>query len=165
MSKFRNFDKYEVYEDGRIWSYSHKKFLKPATNKDGYQIVCLYDNEGKRKMYRLNRVVYEAVTSEPIPQGMQVNHIDENKTNNHINNLNLMTCKENCNYGSRNERARKAKLNGKRSKAVGAFKDGKLVFTFPSTMEARRNGFSKGNVWACCIGKRNTHKGYEWRYI
>ena len=49
MSKFRDFDKYEIYEDGRIWSYKTKRFLKPITRKDGYQIVNLYDNDGKMK--------------------------------------------------------------------------------------------------------------------
>ena len=33
MSKFRNFEKYEVYEDGRIWSYKTNKWLKPKTEK------------------------------------------------------------------------------------------------------------------------------------
>ena len=49
--KFKNFTKYEIYEDGRIWSYSHNKWLKPATRKDGYQTVSLVDNDGKNKMY------------------------------------------------------------------------------------------------------------------
>lgn len=82
MSKFRNFDKYEVYEDGRIWSYKYKKFLKLATLPSGYQIVSLSDNEGKIKNYLVHRVVYESVTGEPIPEGMQVNHINECKTDN-----------------------------------------------------------------------------------
>ena len=49
MSKFRNFEKYEVYEDGRIWSCKYKKFLKTVTLPSGYQIVSLSDNEGKIK--------------------------------------------------------------------------------------------------------------------
>ena len=176
MSKFRNFDKYEIYEDGRIWSYKRNKFLKPATNQEGYKFVVLYDNECKRKTYRLNRLIYETFTREPILEGMEVNHIDENKENNHINNLNLMTHKENINFGTRTERASKSLKNNKKlsksltnnpkiSKSVGAFKDGELIMVFPSTMEARRQGFSQGNIWACCIGERKTHKGFEWRYI
>lgn len=166
MSKFRNYSNYEIYPDGKIWSYISKKFLKPQTNKGGYQQVNLYDNEGKMKTYRLNRVVYEAVSGEPIPIGMQVNHINEDKTDNRFENLNLMTCKENINFGSRNARAGKSLTNNQKlSKQVGAFKDEKLVMTFPSTMEASRKGFHKGNVSACCIGERKTHKGFTWRYI
>lgn len=78
--KFRNFDKYEVYEDGRIWSYKRNKFLKPQTEKNGYQRVLLTDNEGKQKSYKLHRVVWEAVTGEPIPEGMQVNILMRGKT-------------------------------------------------------------------------------------
>ena len=165
MSKFRDFDKYEIYEDGSIWSYSQKKFLKPQTTKNGYKRVNLSDNEGNAKMYRVHRVVYESFSGEPIPSGFEINHIDENKENNMISNLELVSHKENCNFGTRNERSSKARINGKRSKAVGAFKDGKLVLSFPSTMEAQRQGFCGGHIVSCCIGKRKTHKGYTWRYI
>lgn len=170
MSKFRNYSNYDIYQDGKIWSYKYKKFLKPKTSKDGYQQVCLVNNEGKKKMYYVHRVVYEAVTGEPILEGMQVNHIDEDKTNNHINNLNLMTPKENINWGSGIERCSKARINGKRSKSVGAFKDGKLVMTFPSTNEAERNGYNQGNVASCCRNcylreGNNVYKGYTWRYL
>ena len=73
---FKDYTKYEIYEDGRIWSYSRNKFLKPKID-DGYQRVHLTDNEGKQKWYLVHRVVYEAVTGEPIPEGMQCNHINE----------------------------------------------------------------------------------------
>lgn len=165
MSKFRDFEKYEVFEDGRIWSYKSNKFLKPRTQKGGYQRVCLYDNECKKKWYLLHRVVWEAVTGEPIPYGLQVNHIDENKTNNHINNLNLMTPKENMNWGTGLERSAKAKTNGKCSKKVGAYRNGELVMVFPSTMEAQRSGFHHSAVGKCCNGKLTHYKGYEWRFI
>lgn len=165
MSKFRNFEKYEVYEDGRIFSYSRNKFLKHQTDKDGYQIVCLVNNEGKKKTYFVHRVIFEAVTGSPIPEGMQVNHINEIKTDNRFENLNLMTPKENINWGNGIKRSAKARINGKRSKSVGAFKNSELVFTFPSTMEAGRQGFNQGHVYDCCNGNRNTHKGYEWRYL
>ena len=160
MSKFRNFEKYEVYPDGKIWSYSRNKWLKPITDKDGYQVVCLTDNEGKRKMYFVHRVVWESVTGEPIPEGMQINHRSEVKMENMISNLELMTPKQNINYGTGIQRCHKTQ-----SKQVGAYKDGKLVMTFQSTAEARRQGFNQGAVAACCRGAKNykTHKGFEWR--
>lgn len=169
MCKFRDYDNYDVYPDGRIWSYNTNRFLKPATMKNGYQTVCLYDNEGNRKMYYLHRVVYEAVTGSPIPSNKEINHISENKTENMISNLELMSHKENCNFGSRNSRVSKAikgiipKANPQ--KQVGAFKDGELIFTFPSVMEAGRQGFNFGNVAACCRGERKTHKGLTWKYL
>lgn len=167
---FRDFTKYEVYEDGRIWSYSRNKWLKPWTNKDGYQQVRLTDNEGKCKWYYLHRVVYETFSGEPIPDGMQVNHIDERKDNNARSNLNLMSPKQNTNWGSGIERRAKTQSkvlinNPKRSKAVGAFKNGEIILTFPSANEAERNGFYSSAVCACCRGKLKTYKGYEWRYL
>ena len=167
MCKFRNYDKYEVFEDGRIWSYKRKKFLKPYTNNKGYQVVWLYDNEGESKLYKVHRVVWETFSGRPIPNNLQVNHIDENKENNARSNLELMTPKQNSNYGTRNTRIAKTKINGKTSKQVGAYRNGELIFTFPSAMEAGRNGFDQGAVSACCRGDKNykTHKGYEWRYI
>ena len=167
---FKDYTKYEVYPNGKIWSYSQKKWLKPWTRKDGYQTVCLYDNEGKAKKYLLHRVVYEAVTGEPIPNNLQINHRSEVKTENFFANLELMTPKQNANWGSRNERAAKAiskamTNNTKISKAVGAFKDGKLVMVFPSTREAGRQGFNQGNISECCNGKLPHYRGYTWKYI
>jgi len=157
---FRDYTKYEVYEDGKIWSYKSNKFLKPFTRKDGYQQVFLSDNEGNIKMYLVHRLVYQAVTGEPIPENLQVNHINEDKTDNRFENLNLMSPKENCNWGTRNER----RVNTQ-SKQVGAFKDGELVMTFSSTAEAVRNGFKQSNISTCCNGKRPHYKGYTWRYL
>ena len=163
---FKDFTKYEVFENGQIWSYKSNKFLKPQTLRNGYQLVNLYDNEGKMKKYLVHRVVYEAVSGEPIPEGLQVNHRNEDKTDNRFfENLNLMTPKENTNYGSGIERCTKA-----RSKQVGAFKNGELVMSFSSTNEAGRNGFDQGTVSRCCrncfhrVGN-NVYKGFEWRYI
>ena len=165
MSKFRNYDKYEIYEDGRIFSYWTNKFLKQETTKCGYQRVRLVDNEGKQKRYQVHRIVYETFSGSPIPEGMQCNHISEDKSDNRFCNINLLTPKENCNWGSRNSRVAKANTNGKCSKQVGAFKNGKLMFTFPSAKEGGRNGFDQGHISACCRGESKTHKGYEWRYL
>lgn len=174
--KFRDFDKYEIYEDGRIWSYKKNRFLKPTTAKDGYQRVWLTDNEGKEKWYQLHRVVWESVTGEPIPENLEINHIDERKDNNSKSNLELVSHKQNCNWGSRNNRISKSNTNNKKlseamtnnpklSKPVGTFKDGELVLSLPSINEAKRQGFNIRNVYSCCIGERKTHKGFEWRYL
>ena len=162
MSKFREYDKYEVYEDGRIFSYKKNKFLKPRKNKSGYLQVLLYDNEGKRKTYLVHRVVWESVTGEQIPKSMQINHRNEIKTDNRFfENLELVTPKQNCKWGTRNQRI---------GKAVGAFKNDELVMSFYSTREAERNGFNKGYVSKCCRNcylreGNNVYKGYEWRYL
>ena len=164
--KFRDYSNYEVFEDGRIWSYKKKRFMKPKTNNSGYQLVFLSNEEEKMKGYLVHRIVYETFSGSPIPEGMQVNHINEIKTDNRFENLNLMAPKENVNWGSGIERCRKANTNNpKRSKSVGAYKDGNLVLSFPSVMEAHRNGFDGSSITKCCNGERKTHRGYKWRYI
>lgn len=127
----------------------------------GYkQIGCKY------KMYRVHILVYQTFIGE-IPEGYQVNHIDEDKTNNRVGNLNLMTHKENINWGTRNERASKTLTNRKDlSKTVQQFtKSGELVNEWASTHEAERlGGFKHGDISKCCNGKLKTHGGYIWRY-
>ena len=160
MCKFRNYDNYEIYADGRIWSYKTNRFLKPQTSNRGYQLVNLYDNDGNSKTYLLHRVIYETFSGAPIPKNMQINHRSEVKTENMITNLELMSPKQNSNFGSRNSRIAEAL-----SKQVGAFKNGELVMTFKSTQEASRQGFSQSHIVHCCNGERKTHKGYTWRYL
>ena len=170
--KFRDYEKYDVYEDGRIWSYKTKRFLKPILDKDGYQLVNLSDNECKIKNYYVHRVVWEAFTGAPIPSYMQINHRNEIKTDNRFfENLELVTPKQNINWGTRNKRMAKSNTNNpKRSKKVGAFKNNELIMVFPSAGEAQRQGFKKSAVSACCRNcyireGNNVYKGYTWKYI
>ena len=164
---FRDFKKYEIYEDGRIWSYVSNKWLNPSPNRNGYLQICLMDNDGQQKNYQHHRVVYESVTGQPIPDGMQVNHLDENKTNNRFENLNLLTPKENCNFGTRNERVAKAKINHPlRSKQVEQYdKDGNLIQVWLSAREVQRQlGYNQAHISKCCNGKLKTSYGFIWKY-
>ena len=82
-----------------------ERILKPRIDHNGYYQVGLCKNS-KLKAYRVHRLVWSAFNGQT-PENMQVNHINEVKTDNRLSNLNLMTCKENINYGTRNERAGK----------------------------------------------------------
>lgn len=159
FTQLPNYSNYLIlYNVGLIWSKKSGRFIG-YKEPDGYYQTTLTDDNGKQICGKLHRFIYEAVYG-PIPEGLQVNHINEIKTDNKIDNLNLMTCKQNSNWGTRNER-----MAQRKSKPVGAFLNGELKFTFPSTAEAGRNGFNLGNVASCCLGKRKSHKGYEWRYL
>lgn len=160
-----NFSDYVVIpNEGLIWSKKRKKFIGNK-NQNGYYQTVLTDDNGKETKGCLHRFIYKAVNG-PIPESLQVNHLDENKSNNSIFNLNLLTPKENLNFGTRNKRAGKALTNHPgMSKPVGAFINGELKLTFPSINEAGKNGFNQGNVVSCCQGERKSHKGYEWKYI
>lgn len=165
---YKNFNNYDVLLDGRIWSKKRNKFLTPSKKRDGYLQVCLLDNNGKKHNQYVHKVVFFAVNGIwSYPKGYEINHRDEDKTNNHIDNLELVTKKQNLNWGTRNERSAKARMNDpKRSKRVAAFNEnGELIMIFDSTKEAQRNGYDSGHVSKCCLGKVKTHKGFTWKYL
>lgn len=163
--KIPNYSDYVVLpNEGLIWSKKSNRFIGNK-HPDGYYKTNLTDDNGRKNCVYFHRFIYTACYG-PIPEGLQVNHIDEVKSNNRIDNLNLMTCKENCNFGTRNERCAKAKINHpKRSKPIGGYIGEELKIIFPSISEAGRNSFNQGAVASCCRGERKTHKGYEWRYL
>lgn len=99
--------KYQVSNTGEIRSlkFGKIKILKQYTDKCGYNFLILSEN-GKRKNYFVHRSV--AMTFIPNPNNLpQVNHKDENKANNCVDNLEWCSRKYNMNYGTRNERASK----------------------------------------------------------
>lgn len=108
--------RYAITSCGKVWSYRSNKFLKPQKDKDGYLVVDLVVNY-QRKNYKIHRLVAEAYIPNP-ENKPQVNHRDENKENNCINNLDWMTGKENCNYGTRNQRLSEIQIKTWRDRNV-----------------------------------------------
>ena len=164
---FRDFKKYEIFPDGRVWSYVRNKWLKPQLRSDGYFQIPLRDNDGKRKNYLHHRVVYEACSQAPIPDGLDVNHINEIKTDNRFENLNLMTRKENNNHGTHNERVSKSLTNypSKSKQVVQYDKEENLINIYPSLMEVHRQfGYNYGHISQCCNGKRKSAHGFIWKF-
>ena len=93
---------YAVTEDGKVWSYRRKKFMKPLGEEGNYRGVTLYkDKVGKD--YLIHRLVAEAYLPNPDKLPV-VNHKDENPSNNHVSNLEWCTYKYNNNYSTRNQR-------------------------------------------------------------
>ena len=147
---------YAVTSCGRVWSYKSKIFLKPFKNKKGYLRVCLSKNGDKKNPY-IHRLVMETYCPIEGMNDLQINHCDENKENNCLNNLEWCDAKYNNNYGTRTARSAAA-----RSKAVRCLDDKKL---FLSTMEAsRQTGINHGNISRCCNGKRKTAGGKRWMF-
>jgi len=103
----KGFSKYLISTDGQIYSLKSDKLLLQGLTPQGYKQVDVCNDEGIKKHMKVHRLVYMAHRG-IIPDGMQINHIDECKTNNCVDNLELMTNKENCNYGARNKKISKA---------------------------------------------------------
>lgn len=160
---------YRVSNLGRIKSLKRsyrvkEKILKPLINRNGYYQVDLC-KQSIKKTYLVHRLVWEAFNGQ-IPENMQVNHINEIKSDNRLLNLNLMTAKENSNWGTRNERVSKKKINGKCSKPVLQFDlQDNFIKEYPSTKQAEREtGFNQGYITKCCNGKYKQAYGYKWKY-
>ena len=169
--------KYQVSNFGQILSlnYNHTgkpKLLKPRKDKIGYLTICIFKDR-KKKNFKIHRLVAEAFLPN-LDNLPCVNHKDENKENNFVGtpendykdgNLEWCTYEYNINYGTRNEKASKAKTNGKLSKKVLQFTlTGEFVREYPSMMEAQRNGFFQSAVSACCRGEKPQYKGFRWEY-
>lgn len=102
---------YAITSCGRVWSYRYRRFLIPYKSNKGYLLVKL-TKDGIRKAYSIHRLV--ALNYIPNPENKeQVNHKDENKENNCINNLEWMTNYENCHYGTKIQRVAQALRNRK----------------------------------------------------
>ena len=173
---------YQVSNKGRVKSLERKvwnsgnqsyqtikeKILKPCKNSDGYLLLNLY-KDGQRRPYFIHRLVADTFIPNP-NEYKEVNHIDENKENNNVSNLEWVTRKENINHGTRNERIAKTLTNRKdRSKpVVGTHKETGLVVKYPSMHEASRQlGIKASNISACCRGyKKHSHAGgYTWSFV
>ena len=147
--------------DSRGVSYLKKgKVLKQRLRNDGYYQVTL-SKGSVRKSYNVARLVYSAFNGS-IPCGFDVNHIDCNPKNNCLDNLNLMTRKDNCNWGEHNK-----KISENHKKRVAQYSvDGDIIKIYNSTVSAAyENGFSQGNISRCCNGKLKTANGYVWRFV
>ena len=154
------FENYQVSNLGNVKSLNYKnsgkeKLMKPMDNGWGYLFVELRKN-GEGKVKTIHRLVAEAFI--PNPDNLPcINHKDENKTNNRVDNLEFCTYEYNTNYGTSNERRAK-----KLAKPVICIETG--IF-FSSAMEAeRQTEISNGNIKSCCKGKRKTASGYHWKY-
>ena len=141
------------------------KVLKQGMDRVGYLHVVL-SKDNKQKIFLVHRLVYEAFNGK-IPEGMQVNHIDENKSNNSIENINLMTPKQNTNWGTAIERSSKKRINHKAlSKAVAQYDlQGNFIAEYPSVCEAERKlGINRGAISSALKGRRKTAGGFKWKY-
>ena len=160
---------YEVSNTGKVASLNYdgtgkRKELKQVVTHHEYRRVRLYKN-GNWRSYRVHRVV--ALAFVPNPEGLpEINHIDEDPSNNAASNLEWCTRRYNCNYGSHIERLRKSMINGKLSKAVTATLPDGSVEVYPSQAEAARAlNCSQGRISDACRGVIKTyHHGRRWSY-
>lgn len=153
---------YEISNMGTVRNKRNGNFLKPAIDKDGYLKVCLCENNK-----RIYRFVHRLVAIEFIENSQNketINHIDGNKTNNCVENLEWATITENNRHalktGLRNMKNRQG------SKKVAQYDmENNLIKIYPSANEAKRiTGFSQGHISECCRNEIKQYNGYIWKY-
>lgn len=143
---------YEVSNYGRVKSYKYNsdgRILKSGNNRLGYYYVVLC-KEGKEKTCSIHRLVAEAFI--PNPNNFScINHKDENKGNNCVQNLEWCTHSYNNSYGTKLQRVAE-----KISKPVVQLdKEGNLVAEYKSILEASRlTGVASISICYCCKHKQ-----------
>lgn len=99
-------NRYAITTKGQVYSFQNPKRIKelvPHSNGSGYMIVRLKTSKGTYKNFYVHRLVAQAFLPNPYMYP-QVNHKDENKSNNNLENLEFCTAKYNANYGTRIQR-------------------------------------------------------------
>ena len=102
--RLKEYPYYKIYENGEVWRLPHRSVcgnkltrakLTPYKTKNNYLMVSLHDREGKRKRFYLHRLVFMAFFGE-IPSGMEVDHINNDRTDCCCSNLRLASHTNNC---------------------------------------------------------------------
>lgn len=155
----QGFEKYLISNYGRVLNLSTGKILKPRAIGNGYKAVVLFNNKKGVSMY-IHRLVAMAFLPN-IDNKPQVNHINEDKNNNHVSNLEWVTPWENSNHETRNKR-----ISERNSKPIMVFDtDWNFVGEYDSISKASEDlQVHHGNISKCCRGKLKQVQGYIFKY-
>ena len=146
---------YSVSNTGEVYSHIRNKTLSPHIDRYGYPVVGL-SKKGKSYTRTIHRLV--ALTFIPNPCNKPtVNHINEIKTDNRVENLEWMTVKENDNHGTRNHNMALTKCR----KPVIHEADGKLIHYMGVKDASRKTGIAHSQISRYCKDISNK----EWRYV
>ena len=156
--KIEGFEKYEVSNLGKVRNIKSGRMLKPHLNHNGYLKHHLYRHDKQKELF-LHRILATAFIDNP-GKKPQVNHIDENKLNNDLSNLEWCTGRENLVHGTRTKRVAE-KLS---KKVIQLDLNDSVLNEFESMKQAEREtGIPNGNISSCCNGRTKSAGGYKWR--
>lgn len=171
VSSLRKFKSLERYVDHKKYGKMkvNERIMKTWINNRNYHMISLQDKNGERKHFLVHRLF--AIAFIPNPHNLPcINHIDGNKQNNDITNLEWVTYADNNTHAYKTglrEHAMKGKFGKDHhcSKFVLQFKDGEFIKEFPGMSEAaRETGILISCISKVCLGQRKTAGGYVWKY-
>lgn len=151
---------YLITKDGRIYSKFLDNYMKPKKDIDGYHIVSICKN-GNKKDYYVHRLVALTFITNPKPDEYNfVNHIDKNKSNNNVTNL------EWCNAQLNMQHHVKSTTNLYTVKVAQLTINNKLLKTYPSVKNAwMETKVDKSSIVRVCKGKQKSAGNYIWKYV
>lgn len=153
-----DFEDYGATKNGQIWSFKTQKFLAPNKKDNDELVVSLY-KEGQCYYKLVHRLVLSTWSPVDNWEEMQINHKDENRLNNKLENLEWCDASYNINYGTRNARTRE-KLN----KKVKCVETGQ-VFNSQEEVRIFLGQKSSSNISNCLSGRQETCGGYHWERV
>lgn len=160
--------KYLVSDTGKVFSIRANKTLTPSQTEKGYLRVCLQD-KGEKRWLRVHRIVASAFIANHDSKET-VNHINGNRKDNRVENLEWATMEEQNRDPRRNakmsESMKRCKyICDKMRKVAQIGPDGNVIQTYESLQDAARAlGSTASNIRGCCIGERHTCKGYTFKF-
>ena len=155
--------KYEVSNQGRVRNKETGHIKSARRTKNGYLITDIHNPlNGKMQSRYIHRLVALEFVDNPCKLPF-INHKDEDKENNRVENLEWCTCEYNLNYGSHNEQMRNTKREkyGKRVRKIGI--NGETIAEYGSMTEAaeEHNVTVQAIYWAL-LKPSHTACGYRW---
>lgn len=167
IKQIKDYEDYFISSHGRVWSNKSNKWLSPGISR-GYLSVHLSNKNGK-KFFRIHRLV--ALYFIPNPNNYEiVNHKDENKLNNNVDNLEWCDAKYNNNYGTSIQRRIQTLKNHKQKKYTQVWKCNKDTHEYIElfdTIEQAAKSIGPGslvNIRNCLKGRINEAYDFWWTY-
>ena len=151
---------YSISNQGRVFSIRRNKLLKPKIDQYGYEQVTL-SVSGKCYYRTVHRLVAQTFIENP-NHYPTVNHINEIKTDNRVENLEWLSVVDNDNHGTRNQRMAISKCH---LAVEQVFSDGSTIRYLGVKDAARKTGINRCCIALCCKNIRKTAGGFKWRYI